>query len=61
MPNPKPHWNLVFAGVPSVLPFVKGLAATRYEWQNRDTSAVDLAFALRCDARIFPLRLKHFR
>src|SRR6516225_12370163 len=41
----KPHCKTIFAGVPSVLPFVQALAATRYECQDRDTSAVNLTFA----------------
>jgi hypothetical protein len=45
MSNPKPHWNLIFAGVPLVLTFVNALATTQYECQNRETSAVDLTFA----------------
>jgi hypothetical protein len=37
MPNPKPPWNLISAGVPLVLTFANAPAATRYECQNRGT------------------------
>jgi len=36
MSNPKPHFNPIFAGVPSVLTFVRLPAAIRCECQNRD-------------------------
>src|SRR6516165_7156582 len=36
MSNPKPHFNPIFAGVPSVLTFVRLPAAIQYECQNRD-------------------------
>ena len=38
-PNPKLYCKTTFASVPLILTFVKALAATRYECQNRNTSA----------------------
>jgi hypothetical protein len=48
MSNPKPHWDIIFTGVPLVLTFVKAPAATRYECQNRDTSrgGFDIRFTI---------------
>src|ERR1700692_726268 len=45
MPNPGPHERLKFSSVPRLLTFAKEPAAPRGECQNRDTRAVDLAFA----------------
>jgi len=55
MPNPKPHWNPIFASFPLVLTFVNEPATTCYECQNQDTSRFaphsrpEIAFA-RADA-----------